>query len=80
MKLERWLLDLGEDVLEELEFEMLSLANYLTQNGIKFKFNSHNLGLSKEIHIKYFLNEFSLDSDHKLANYKEIEQEILTFF
>ena len=80
LKLEKWLLDLGDDVLEQLEFEVLSLANYLTQNGIKFAFNPQNLGLSKDIHVKYFLNEFSIDSEHKLNNYKEIEHDIVIFF
>lgn len=35
---------------------MLNLASYLTQNGIRFKFDPLNLGLSKEIKVKYFLS------------------------
>lgn len=38
LTVEKWLLDLGDDVLEELEFEMLNLATYLTQAGIRFRF------------------------------------------
>jgi hypothetical protein len=51
---------------------MLNLASYLTQNGIKFKFDPNNIGLSKEIKLKYFLNEFSIDNDKKMLNFKEI--------
>jgi hypothetical protein len=70
LTIEKWILDMGDDVLEELEFEILNLATYLTQNGIKFKFNPRNLGLSKDIKVKYFLNEFAIDNDKKLANFK----------
>ena len=49
---------------------MLSLTHYLTEKGIKFKFDPKCLGLSKGIKAKYFLNEFSIDPDHKLANYR----------
>lgn len=54
-------MDLGDDIIEQIEFEMLSLANYLTQKNVKFSFDPHCLGLSKEIRVKYFLNEFVLD-------------------
>ncbi len=59
---------------------MLSLANYLTQNGIRFKFDPKHLGLSKEIKVKYFLSEFAIDHDKKLAYYKEVEEDIVKFF
>lgn len=59
---------------------MLSLANYLTQNGIRFVFDPDCLGLSKDIRVKYFLNEFSVDHERKLANYKEAEEEVVRFF
>ena len=59
---------------------MLNLATYLTQNGLKFKFNPKNIGLSKDIKVKYFLSEFAIDNEKKLANYKEVEEDILRFF
>jgi hypothetical protein len=59
---------------------MLNLTFYLTENGIKFLFDPNNLGLSKEIKIKYFLKDFSFDSDNKLANYKEIADAVTKYF
>ena len=78
--MERWILDLGDDVLEELEFEMLNLATYLTQSGIRFQFDPKGIGLSKDIRIKYFLKEFAIDNEHKLANYKVVEEQVNAFF
>lgn len=52
---------------------MLTLANYLAQNNIKFHFDPYCLGLSKEIKIKYFLHEFCIDSEKKIAGFKEVE-------
>ena len=59
---------------------MLSLANYLTQKNVKFRFDPNNLGLSKEIKVKYFLNEFVLDDENKMTNYKQAEEQITDFF
>ena len=59
---------------------MTSLAGYLTSNGVKFAFDPKCVGLSKEIKIKYFLKEFSIDNDNKLANYKDNEKKISNFF
>jgi len=53
---------MGDDLMEEIYFQMLNLASYLTQHGIKFKFDPANIGLSKDIKLKYFLNEFSIDN------------------
>lgn len=49
---------------------MLNLATYLTQAGIRFRFEPRNLGLSRDIKVKYFLDEFSIDAERKLLNYK----------
>ena len=49
---------------------MLSLANYLTKNNIKFNFDFRCLGLDKEMKVKYFLQEFMVDSEKKMDNYK----------
>ena len=59
---------------------MLNLATYLTQTGIRFRFEPGNLGLSREIKVKYFLDEFSIDADRKLLNYKEAQEGIVRFF
>ena len=63
--------------MEELYMQMLNLTSYLTQNGIKFKFDPSSMGLSKDIKLKYFLSEFSFDNDKKISNYKQTEEEIL---
>ena len=59
---------------------MLTLASFLTQHSIKFRFDPCSLGLSKDIKIKYFLHEFMIDSESKIANFKKVEGEILDFF
>ena len=59
---------------------MLNLATYLTQAGIRFRFEPRNLGLSREIKVKYFLDEFSIDNERKLLNYKEVEEAIVRYF
>ena len=59
---------------------MLNLATYLTQAGIRFRFEPRNLGLSRDIKVKYFLDEFSIDAERKLLNYKEAEEAIVRFF
>ena len=51
---------------------MVSLANYLTHEHIKFRFDQNCLGLDKEMKVKYFLQEFMLDSDHKMENFKAV--------
>jgi hypothetical protein len=77
---EKWVHDLGEDFVDDLEFQLLSLANSLTQQSIKFRFDPRCLGLDSELKIKYFLNEFMIDSQNKMANFKVIEGEISSFF
>lgn len=59
---------------------MLNLATYLTQAGIRLRFEPRNLGLSRDIKVKYFLDEFSIDAERKLLNYKEAEEAIVRFF
>jgi len=52
----------------------------LAGNGIKFTFDPKCMGLSKDIKIKYFLKEFSIDNENKLTNYKDNEKKISNFF
>jgi len=52
---------------------MLSLASFLTQQRIKFSFNPRCLGLDPELKVKYFLNEFMIDSQNKMSNFKIVE-------
>lgn len=47
---------MGEEFVKELQFQMLNVSSYLSQQGIKFVFNPKSVGLSKDIKIKYFLN------------------------
>lgn len=49
---------------------MLSLASYLTQRNIKFNFDPRCLGLDNEMKVKYFLQEFMIDSERKMDNFK----------
>ena len=53
---------------------MLSLANYLANKNIKFNFDPKCVGMDKDMKIKYFLQEFMLDSDNKMNNYKMVER------
>ena len=59
---------------------MLNLASFLSHKGFKFTFNPHCVGLSQDIKVKYFLNEFAIDKENKLSNYKENEKLINNFF
>ena len=59
---------------------MLTLANFLTQQNIKFSFDPGCLGLDSEMKVKYFLQEFSVDSQNKMNNFKVLEGEISSFF
>jgi len=56
------------------------MASYLTKHNIKFRFDPKCLGLSKDIKVKYFLHEFAIDTERKMVNYKEAEEEIMAFF
>ena len=66
--------------MEELQFELMNLANYLAQSGIKFRFDGRCVGLSKDIKIKYFLREFAIDNENKLVHYRENEARIIAYF
>jgi hypothetical protein len=59
---------------------MLNLTFYLTERGIKFLFDPDNVGLSKDIKIKYFLKDFSIDTENKFANYKETSEAVVEYF
>ena len=76
----QWVIDMGDELVKELQFELLALANYLTNNGIRFAFEPQCVGLSKDIKIKYFLTEFAIDHQNKLANYKDNEEKINEYF
>ena len=80
LALERWVLEVGDDLVEQLELEMVCLARYLSQAGIKFRFNPSNVGLSQEIKLKYFLADFTVDVEGHEQNFKEAEAEIRAFF
>jgi hypothetical protein len=47
---------------------MLELAEYLCRSSIKFSFDPDSIGLSENMTIKYFLNEFSIDLDNCSKN------------
>jgi hypothetical protein len=59
---------------------MLSLSNYLTSMSIHFNFDPRCLGLDREMKVKYFLQEFMVDPDHKMDNFRTVERQISTFF
>lgn len=73
----KWILDMGDDLVKELQLELMNLASFLSKNGVKFIFDPKCVGLSQDIKIKYFLNEFAMDYDNKFSNFKENEQQIL---
>ena len=70
LTVDKWVLEMGEELIKELQFQLLNLTSYLTQNGVKFTFSPRCVGLSKDITIKYFLNEFAIDHENKFINYK----------
>ena len=80
LTLEKWILDVADEIVDELEFEMLALANYLTHENIKFNFDPKCLGFNNKLKVKYFLQEFMIEPDKKMLNFKIIEKEISTFF
>lgn len=58
--LEKWIVNLGDDVLDNLKNQMLDLSSYLNANGIAFTFDPRFVGLNEEIRLKYFLGDFSI--------------------
>lgn len=61
MRLEKWLLDVNEELVGVLEEQLVEVAEYLTRCSLKFDFDPACVGLSKEMTVKYFLNEFTVD-------------------
>lgn len=55
-RLEKWLLDINEDLIHTLQEQMLDLAEYLCRSSIRFTFDPESIGLSENMNIKYFLN------------------------
>ena len=55
---------------------MEELAEHLCRSSIKFKFDPMAVGLSQNMGIKYFLNEFQLDVGDWEANFEEKKKEI----
>lgn len=80
MTLEKWILDLGDDILDELQAQMMTLTRYLVKNDIKFHFDPDCLGLSKDIKVKYFLTEFMVDSENQNDYYEQVSAEIEEYF
>ena len=60
LTIEKWILDLGDAVVDGLKHQMLALAAFLNCRGISFAFSPQQLGLSQQIDLQYFLHEFSL--------------------
>lgn len=73
----KWLLDMGEELLKELQLELMNLASFLAKRGVKFVFDPKCVGLSQDIKVKYFLAEFAMDYENKFANFKDNEHRIL---
>lgn len=55
-RLEKWVVDINEDLVDVLQEQMLELADYLSRSTIKFSFDPHSIGLSENMTVKYFLN------------------------
>lgn len=56
LTIERWILDLGQEIIDRLKRQMLALAAYLNQHGLCFTFSPQQLGLSHQIDVQYFLH------------------------
>ena len=80
LTLGRWIIDIGDEMIEKLQLEMMNLATSLAHQGIRFHFNPHCIGLSRDITIKYFLSDFSYDPENKMEGFKETSLQILNFF
>lgn len=84
LTIEKWILDLGEEIVDRLQHQMLALAAFLNQRGVCFTFSPEQLGLSHQIDVQYFLHEFSLQEgkDQQLmqANLASNQQRIEHFF
>lgn len=79
-RLEKWVVAVNEDLINSLEEQLYELVEYLTRSSIKFDFDPDNIGLSKDMTIKYFLNEFSIDLENQEDNLKMLQAEIRAFF
>lgn len=79
-RLEKWVVDINEDLIESLQEQMLELADYLCRSSIKFSFDPDCLGLSENMTVKYFLNQFAVDLDNSKENLEEIKKDVLMYF
>jgi len=72
LRLERWLIDVNEEMVHILKQQLIDLTEYLTRLSINFQFNPRSIGLGKDLSIKYFLNEFCIDLENQEANFQQI--------
>lgn len=79
-RLEGWIVTVNEELLVGLEEQMVLLAEHLTRMGIKYAFDPDCLGLCKDMRVKYFLNEFTIDFDGQEEHFEELKADIHKFF
>jgi len=79
-RLEKWLLEVNEEAVETLEKQLLDVVEYLNRSSFKFEFDPSSVGLSSDMTIKYFLNEFSIDMENQKENLKIVQRHIKQFF
>ena len=60
--------------------QLVELAQHLSRASIKFQFDPMAVGLTQDMTIKYFLNQFQLDLGDSEANLKQKRIEIREFF
>ena len=81
LTLEKWIINLGDDVLDSLKSQMLDLSNFLNASGIAFTFDPRFVGVNQDMRLKYFISDFSiidagqeqLRARNEAANKKAIE-------
>ena len=60
LTLEKWIINLGDDVLGSLKSQMLDLSNFLNASGIAFTFDPRFVGVNQDMRLKYFISDFSI--------------------
>ena len=71
---------MDEELVFTLEEQLLELAEFLSRSSIRFSFDPNAIGLTQNMHIKYFLKEFTVDIEHREENLVELQTDIRAHF
>lgn len=83
LRIERWIVDLG-DMVDRLKKEMMALSLFLNRKRVAFEFSPLNVGLSSQMRIQYFLYDFwwleEREEEGRLRNLLLNRQKIHSYF